>query len=167
MITPELTGALAEARAALAANLDWQILNSIPDAADRPAVAGAPDEYVEFLRVHDGAILGAVVILDTNFVEAAQSLIADGKADLPLGNGEWYCVGKVGDHPILLRRSDGSVWTFPDMTGVWWQSRDFRQVADSLGDFVLEYGLGPGYARLAAVGPDEQWQRLLRHLGRV
>ncbi|HEX4790599.1 MAG TPA: hypothetical protein VH372_19210 [Actinospica sp.] len=167
MITPELTGTLAAAQAALATNLDWQILNSIPDAAARPAVSGAPAEYVEFLRVHDGAILGAVVILDTKFVEEAQRLIADGKTDLPLGNEEWYCVGKVGDRPVLVRRADGTVWTFPDPGAVWWQSGDFRQIADSFGDFVLEYGLGPGYARLAAAGPDEQWQRLLRHLGRV
>jgi hypothetical protein len=167
MITRELADVLARAQAALPAELDWQILNSIPPGAARPEVAGAPAEYVEFLRLHDGAIMGAVVILDTKFAGEAQSLIADGKAAVPLGNDGWFCVGKVGDHPVVVHRADGTVWTFPDMDTAWWESGEFRQVADSLGGFILEYGLGPGYRSLANVAPDDQWQRLLQRIGRV
>ena len=53
------------------------------------------------------------------------------------------------------------------MSTTWWDSEDFRQVADSLGQFTLEYGFGPGYLRLAAVDNDDQWARRLRHLGRL
>ena len=167
MITQELTDALAQAQAALSGETDWEILNSIPPPATRPELDGAPAEYTDFLRDHDGVILGALVILDTKFVAAAQNLIADGETDYPLGNADWYCIGKVNDHPVVVRRQDETVWTFPDMTTTWWESEDFRQLSENLGNFLLYYGLGPGYRQLTAVGPDEQWQRLLHHLGRA
>jgi hypothetical protein len=56
---------------------------------------------------------------------------------------------------------------FPDLGIVWQDSDVFEKFADSLGEFVERFALAPEYRALSGVGEDDQWWRLLRHIGRV
>jgi hypothetical protein len=168
MISPEVQEAVVAARSSVRLESEWSMMNSIPDGVSRRVETEAPAEYVDFLGLADGAIFGRVVIFDTNTVGQMQ-FYADETEGVPvqLGRGAWFCFGKVNEDPLFIRRSDGSVWGFPDRGVIWWQSDAFEQFADSLGDFLERYALGPEYRPLSGAPEDDQWWRLLRHIRRV
>jgi len=78
---------------------------------------------------------------------------------------KWYCIGKVVDDPLFLRRDTGEVWYFPD-TGVPWQDSDrFEVAARTLSEFVEQFLFGPRYATLCP--RDEAWLSVLREVGLI
>ncbi|MEW2634831.1 hypothetical protein AB0903_25105 [Streptomyces sp. NPDC048389] len=147
--------------------MEWSICNSIDEGLSRRPELDAPEEYVDFLTAADGAIMGSVVILGRRFVERAQGLISPGMVEVPEEPNGWFVVGKINENPVLINRQDGSVWTYPDLRSSWWASRDFEKVADGLAEFVMKYGLGPGYLRVTGVPESDEWWQILRSLGYV
>jgi hypothetical protein len=166
MVSAELRQALEEVRAVLSQDPEWSVMN----AADPPGgrLVDGPADYVDLLRVTDGLICGQLSVLSAKFVTRAQFHVdpLDG-APIQLGRDKWFCFGKVGEDPLLLNREDASVWGFPDAGIVWWKSDRFERFADNLDRFLLDYAFGAGYLTMAGVQADDQWWRLLRHLGRV
>lgn len=167
MITDEFRQTLARVREAIDSSEEWSIFNSVPAGVSRRPELDAPGEYLDFLLAADGAIMGSVVILDKKFAEKSQALISPGMVEVPEDPGDWFVVGKVNENAVLANRRDGSIWTYPDMLTSWWESRRFERVADSLAEFVSEYGLGPGYLRITGAAESDQWWQLLRQLGYV
>ncbi|MFR9794763.1 hypothetical protein ACL02U_02515 [Streptomyces sp. MS06] len=165
MITGEFRQTLARVREAIHSSEEWSIFNSVPPGVSRRPELDAPEEYLDFLLAADGAVMGAVVVLDKRFAEKSQALISPGMVEVPEDPDNWFVVGKVNENPVLVNRPDGSIWTYPDMLSSWWASRRFERVADSLAEFVLEYGLGSCYLRITGATESDQWWQLLRQLG--
>lgn len=165
MITDEFKRTLARVREDIDSSEEWSIFNSVPEGVSQRPELDAPEEYLDFLLVADGAIMGSVVILDRKFAEKSQALISPGMVEVPEDPGDWFVVGAVDENPVLANRRDGSIWTYPDMLTSWWESRRFERVADSLAEFVLEYGLGPGSLRITGAAESDQWWQLLCQLG--
>ncbi|MER6981727.1 hypothetical protein [Streptomyces carpinensis] len=155
-ITDEFKQTLARIREVLDSGGEWSIFNSVPAGVHRRPELDAPEEYLDFLSAADGAVMGSVVILDRKFAERSQALISPGMVKVPEDPGDWFVVGKVNENPVLANRRDGSIWTYPDMLTSWWESRRFERVADSLAEFVSEYGLGPGYLRITGAEESDQ-----------
>lgn len=143
----------------------WAMMNSVPDGWVGRDVDGVPAECLDFLRLANGGIFGSVVVFGVRSIEKLQ-FYADSVDDAPvvLGRGEWFCFGKVNDDPLFVNRHDGSVWGFPDVGVVWWQSHVFERLAGSVGEFLVEYVFGSGYSTLSGVEEDDQWQRLVKVL---
>ncbi|MHB9861199.1 hypothetical protein [Streptomyces sp. YIM S03343] len=161
----ELGRALSKAREEIESGVEWSIYNSIPDGASRRPELDAPEEYIDFLLIADGVIMGCVVILDRKSAEKSQVWISPGNVDVPEDPDNWFVAGKVNENPVLLNRQNGSVWIYSDILTSWWASQDFERAADSLAEFVMKYGLGPGYLRLTGAPESDQWWRLLRQFG--
>lgn len=168
MISPMLVRAVADARSSLEDEREWAMMNFIPMGTGRSPGVESPREYLDFLRIADGGIFGQIVVFDAETVGRMQFYAdeVDG-APVPLGRGIWFCFGKVNEDPVFLDRRDGSVWGFPERGVTWWQSDTFEQFADNLGEFLETYVLGLGYAALTGATQDEQWRRLLAHIGRA
>lgn len=165
MITDAFRQSLQRVREAIDSDEEWSIFNSVPTGVSRRPELDAPEDYLDFLLVADGAIMGSVVILDRKYAGKSQALISPGMVEVPEDPGDWFVVGKVNENPVLANRRDGSIWTYPDMLTSWWASRRFEKVANSLAEFVTEYGLGSGYLRITGAAESDQWWRLLRQLG--
>lgn len=144
------------------------MLNSVPEGTSRSPGVEAPPEYLELLRLTDGPCFGDVVVLGVKWVEKNQFYAdEDEGAPVRLGRDLWFCFGKVNEDPLFINRQDGTVWGFPDQGIVWRHSDVFEKFADSLGEFLERYALGPEYRALSGVEEDDQWWRLLMHIGRV
>jgi hypothetical protein len=170
MISSE-AGAVAEAiRASLPLEREWQMMNSLPAPhMGAPAVAGAPMSYLEFLeKVADGLICGPVVMFDAKTVPTMQFYAEKPEgSSLQLNPDDWFCVGVISDEPWFVRRSDESVWTFPDTAVTWWMSERFEQAASSIEPFFLGTICGPAYSTLTGAMEGDQWWQLLTRIGRV
>lgn len=144
------------------------MMNSIRDGASRTSGLEAPAEYLELLRLSDGPSFGDVVVYGVKWIEKNQ-FYADDREGAPvrLGRHLWFCFGHVNDDPLFINRQDGTVWGFPDQGIVWQNSDVFEKLADGLGEFLERYALGPEYRVLTGVEEDDQWWRLLTHIGRV
>ncbi|GAA0907884.1 MULTISPECIES: hypothetical protein [Streptomyces] len=167
MIADEFKRTLSRVREAIDSNSELSIFNSVPAGVSRRPELDAPEEYLDFLMVADGAIMGAVVILDRKSVVQAQKWISPGMVEVPEDPGSWFVVGKINENPVLINRQDGSIWAYPDMLTTWWESRRFERMADNLAEFVLRYGLGPDYLRITNSPESDEWWQLLRQLGYV
>ncbi|MFJ7967102.1 hypothetical protein [Streptomyces sp. NPDC096324] len=168
MISPEVAQILSVAREAVRLEPEWSMMNSVPEGGRVPLGTEGPIEYLEFLTIANGGIFGRVVIFDAKTVGKMQ-FYADEAEGVPihLGRNEWFCLGKVNDDPVFVKRSDGSVWGFRDEGVIWWQSDAFECWAESVGDFVLDCALGADYRRVAGVSESDQWWRLLGRIGRT
>lgn len=168
MISSDLQQALEAARSAVPLQREWKVMNSIPEGVSRTSGLEAPAEYLDLLRLADGPIFGEVVVYDAKIIEKYQFYAdEDEGAPVRLGRDLWFCFGKVNEDPLFINRQDGTVWGFPDRGIVWQDSDVFERFADSLGEFLERYALGPEYRALSGVGEDDQWWRLLRHIGRA
>lgn len=168
MISSVLEQAVAAARLAVPLEREWRMMNSIPEGTSRASGVEAPAEYLELLRLTDGPSFGEVVVYDVKRIEKNQFYADDDEgAPVRLGRDLWFCFGKVNEDPLFINRQDGSVWGFPDQGIVWQDSDVFEKFADSLGEFLERYALGPEYRALSGVEEDDQWWRLLMHIGRV
>jgi hypothetical protein len=169
VISQEVVGVVEAIRAALPLEREWSMMNSMPaPSTATSAVIGAPAAYMEFLDVADGFICGPVVLFDSRTVAEMQfyAETPEGSA-IPLNQEDWYCVGVVSDEPWFMRRSDESVWTFPDAGVTWWKSDQFEQADTSLEGFFLRAVCGPSYVSLTGASRGDQWWQLLSRLGRV
>jgi hypothetical protein len=168
MISPEVQRLLSDAREAVQLEPEWSMMNSVPEGVRVPAGTEGPTEYLELLEIANGGIFGRVVVFDAKTVAKMQFYADDTEgAPVRLGRDNWFCLGKVNDDPVFVNRKDGSVWGFPDRGVIWWQSDAFERWAGSVGDFILEYALGPAYRYASSAPEEDQWWRLLRHIGRV
>lgn len=151
-ISGELCGATADLRAALPQNPEWSMLNAAGAASGRPFEE--PVDYADLLQIADGLICGKVVMFSADSVGRSQ-ILAEGQEGVPvqLGRDTWFCVSKVNEDPLLLNRVDGSVWGFPDMGILWWQSARFERIADDLDRFLLDQVFGGGYLTLTGSRP--------------
>ncbi|WP_371499929.1 hypothetical protein OG871_26440 [Kitasatospora sp. NBC_00374] len=168
MISPELEQAVVAARAAVQRERGWSMMNSVPKGVPAPSGMEAPPEYLELLRVANGGIFGRIVVFDVKTAGKMQ-FYADVIEGVPvrLGRESWFCFGKVNDDPLFIDRNDGSIWGFPDMGVIWWQSNVFERLSGSLDDFLVGHAFGPGYRLLSGAPEDDQWWRLLVHLERA
>ncbi|MFF4338373.1 hypothetical protein ACFY00_00380 [Kitasatospora sp. NPDC001540] len=84
---------------------------------------------------------------------------------------DFFCFGQAAENPLLVKRSDGSVWRVPDDGVVWYTGCRLERIADSLNDFAVEWLaterfldlLGPNLVGAA----DTDWYRLLKLSGLV
>lgn len=169
MISAELRHLMATARPMLLQDSEWSMVNSIPEGASgrSPPTIG-PADYSEFLQVANGAIFGRIVVFDAKIIEKMQFYAdpVDG-APVRLNREEWFSFGKVNEDPLFIRRSDNTIWGFPDVGVIWWQSGRFERVAEGLDAFLLRYAFGSEYLSLASADDTDQWWRLLQRLGRT
>jgi hypothetical protein len=168
MISPEVPRLLSAAREAVQLEPEWSMMNSVPAGGRVPVGMEGPSEYLELLGIANGGIFGRVVIFDVKTVSKMQ-FYADEIEGAPvlLGRENWFCLGKVNDDPVFVKRADGSVWGFPDRGVIWWQSDVFECWGESISEFILNSALGEGYRQVASAPEDDQWWRLLRHIGRA
>ncbi|WP_405984684.1 hypothetical protein [Streptomyces sp. NBC_00872] len=167
MISLELRQAFAVARDAVRLEPEWAMMNSIPEGVrGGPGAEEVPGDYLEFLSVANGAIFGRIVIFDAATIGEMQ-FYADETEGAPvrLGRESWFCFGKVNDDPLFISRRDGSVWGFPDMGIIWWQSDIFERLAGDLDEFLLRCVFGRGYLSVSGASEGDQWWRLLTHTG--
>ncbi|MEC4016977.1 hypothetical protein [Streptomyces sp. H27-D2] len=144
------------------------MMNDVPEGGKGGPVPGAPRDYVDFLKLANGAIFGRIVVFDAKTVGDMQ-FYADPTEGTPvqLGREEWFCFGKVNDDPLFIRRTDSSVWGFRDMGALWWQSEIFESLEDGLDSFVRGKAFGDGYLSFTSAEADDPWWQVLRHIGRV
>ncbi|MEV4665691.1 hypothetical protein AB0J85_27550 [Micromonospora echinofusca] len=169
MISPEVVSVVEAIRAALPSEREWSMMNSMPaPSRATSAIADAPASYLELLEATDGFICGPVVLFDSKTVTSMQfyAEAIEGSA-IPLNQEDWYCVGVISDEPWFIKRSDESVWVFPDAGVTWWMSDRFEQADTSLANFFLHAVCGPSYLTLTGASRGDQWWQLLRHLGRL
>lgn len=168
MISSELQQAVETARESVQLEREWSMMNSVPEGASGSTGTEAPAGYLELLPVANGGIFGRIVVFDAKTVGKMQ-FYADETEGAPvhLGRDSWFCFGKVNEDPLFIDRKDGSVWGFPDMGIIWWQSDVFENLADSLDAFLVEYVFGPGYRSLSGAPDDDQWWRLLMCMERA
>jgi hypothetical protein len=168
MISPELSRLIAAARPVLLQDSEWSMMNLLPEGASGLLPATCPADYSEFLQVADGAILGRIVVFGANIIEKMQCF-ADPVAGVPvqLNRDEWFSFGKVNEDPMFIRRSDNTIWGFPDMGVIWWQSDRFECFADDLDTFISNYAFGSDYLPFTGANRTDQWWRFLRQLDKV
>jgi hypothetical protein len=167
MISPELQQAVVTARAAVKLEQEWSMMNSVPEGVVAPFGMAAPAEYLTLLPIVNGGIFGRIVVFNAKTVGKMQFYADETEgAPIQLGRESWFCFGKVNENPLFIDCKDGSVWGFPDMGIIWWQSDMFECLADSLGRFLMEYAFGPSYQPLSGAPDDDQWWRLLTHMRR-
>ena len=169
MISSELRHLMAAARPVLLQDSEWSMMNSIPEGASGQSLAATfPGDYSEFLQVANGAILGWIVVFNASGAERMQ-FFADPIEGSPvqLNRDDWFSFGKVNDDPLFIRRSDSSIWGFPETGVLWWQSDRFECFSDRLEEFLLKYALGSDYLEFTSSGNSDQWWRFLRQLGRA
>jgi hypothetical protein len=168
MLSSELGQVIADVRSAVALQQEWRMMNSVPQGVSGAIEFDVPAEYLELLRITDGPIFGGIVLYDAKRIEKYQFYADEDEGALVrLGREMWFFFGLVNEDPIFINRQDGSVWGFPDRGIVWQDSDAFEQFADGVGDFLEKYAFGQGYRSLVGVDEDDQWWRLLRHIGRV
>ncbi|WP_157528844.1 hypothetical protein [Nocardia sp. NRRL S-836] len=168
MISVELRQAFEAVRSAAKLEREWSMMNSFPEGISRAPGLDAPTEYLDLLTFVDGPILGQVVVYRCKVVESMQVYAEEDEgAPVRLGVEKWFCFGKANEDPLFINRRDGTVWGFPDRGIVWQDSEVFGQFAGSLGEFLETYALGSKYLTLPGVDEDDQWWRLLKHVGRV
>ncbi|MEY9878210.1 hypothetical protein ABH931_007737 [Streptacidiphilus sp. MAP12-33] len=173
---PGLESLVGELRTALAARPDFYSV-SVPDGCAPDAVPpGTPAGYARLLTLTDGPACGTSL----TFWSAADlpgnqyyTRPIEG-SDLPLDPDAYFCCGLFEPDPLFIRRSDESVWYFPDREVEWQNSGSFAKAADSIEEFFLEKVAGPDYA--VFVGLDEsmkdpdglydEWYILLTSIGR-
>ncbi|MFI2432433.1 hypothetical protein [Streptomyces sp. NPDC018693] len=165
-----LDALVAAARPLLAEDLDLGMMNSVPEGygGPWPLPEELPAVYADFLARADGGIFGAVVLFGAKYAPRSQ-FYADSVEGGPvrLGREEWFCAGKIDEHPFFLHRATGEVWGFPDIGTIWWQSERFDRLGGDLTGFLLDKVFGPAYLALSGEGPDEPWPTVLRRLGRI
>lgn len=169
MTSLELGQLLVTARTTLPQNSEWSMMNSIPEGAPgRVLPADCPSGYSEFLQAANGVILGRLVVFDAKTVGKMQFLADPVEGvSIRLNRDEWFSFGKVNEDPLFIRRVDNTIWGFPDMGVIWWQSDRFERLADDLDSFLVSVGFGDGYLSLAGADDTDQWWRLLQQLGTV
>ncbi|WP_432155435.1 hypothetical protein [Streptomyces sp. bgisy153] len=169
MISEEVRNLLTAARDLLPQEMEWEMMNQVPRGCDTKALAPSiPAAYQDFLRDADGAIFGLIALFSAKEAPKSQ-FYAEGTPDasVPLRREEWFCIGKVSDDPLFMRREDGTIWGFPDRGVIWWQSGDFEQWGETMDSFLLECVFGPGYSRVSGAGSTDSWWQVLRALERV
>jgi hypothetical protein len=169
MISSELRRLIAAARSALLQDSEWSMMNSLPEGASGYSLpATYPTDYSEFLQVANGVILGRIVVFGASIIEKMQ-FYADPVAGVPvqLNRDEWFSFGKVNEDPMFIRRSDNTIWGFPDMGVIWWQSDRFERFAENLDAFISHYAFGPDYLPFTGANSSDQWWRFLRQLDRA
>ncbi|MFJ3926373.1 hypothetical protein [Streptomyces sp. NPDC090022] len=172
MTSTELATLLAAARDLLPQNMDWEMMNQVPKGFSggfgKSLDPSIPDPYQDYLKTANGGIFGRIVLFDAKSAPLSQFYAETPPgAPVPLGQDEWYCIGKVNEDPLFMRRADQSVWGFPDRGVVWSQSPDFEQWSKDLDGFLLEYVFGPGYARITGADDTDPWSQVRRELGRA
>jgi hypothetical protein len=156
------------ARQRLPDDSEWSMMYSVPAGARTAVPADLPTGYATLLSIVDGGIFGRVVLFDAKTIEQMQ-FYADPIPGVPvrLDPGRWCCIGKVNEDPLFVDRTDGTVWWFPDVGVIWWQSDRFERLADDVTAFMTDHVFGAGYRALTGADEDDQWWRLLRALGRA
>jgi len=168
MISSHLREVVARARAAIPLELEWSMYNSVPAGLARSRSLDAPVGYADFLSVADGVICGRIGVFSSKEFAELQ-LFADVVEDAPvqLGRESWFCFGKVVDDPLFIKRADGSVWGFPDIGISWYDSDVFVQYSVDFSTFVEDCVFGSRYREVTGAPGDDQWWRLLIHIGRA
>ena len=166
---PDVAALAATIRATLPLENEWHIFNDMPAPYPGPPVVdGAPRSYLEFLAAADGFVCGPVVMFNARLVPTIQFLAGSPEGvPVQIDRTEWFCAGVVNDEPWFIRRSDESVWHFPDTGVIYWMSDRFEQVAPSLERFFLDVVCGPGYVILTGAVEHGHWWEVLSYLGRV
>jgi hypothetical protein len=166
MITRETEELVADARRLLRQEEELSLTCYISEGTSRPPRDELPGEYVEFLRVANGAGFGRITILSGDHAMDSQFYAdnVEGRA-IQLGRDAWFCFGKVDDDPLFINRESGSVWAFPDRRRLWWQSDIFKQISNNLDSFINEYSLGNKYLILTGGSEDDPWWEFLGRMG--
>ncbi|MFD0427446.1 hypothetical protein ACFQ60_02560 [Streptomyces zhihengii] len=168
MTSPEVRQLLESARALLPQETEWDVMNSVPTGYAGPVDATVPDAYREYLGLADGGIFSTMALFDADHAAGNQFLAdpVDG-APVTLGGQDWFCLGKIYEDPVFLKRADGTVWGFPDQGINWWQSDVFEKWADDLDAFLRNTVFGPGFRTVTGADDEDPWWQVLREMGRV
>ncbi|MFD7232459.1 hypothetical protein [Streptomyces sp. NPDC059881] len=168
MISPEVRHLLDTARALLPRETEWDMMNSVPAGHTGRLDPSVPEAYREYLAVADGGIFSTVIFFEAGYA-AGNQFLADTVEGAPvaLGREDWFCFGKVYEDPLFLKRTDGTVWGFPDQGVIWWQSDVFEQWGEDLNSFLRDTVFGPGYRTVTDTDDEDPWWQVLREMGRI
>ncbi|MFF2522610.1 hypothetical protein [Streptomyces liangshanensis] len=162
VISDEVRRSILAVRSAISADRSLSMWISVPESTGAKGGGWVPSDLLAFFSEADGGIFGQVVIFDAMAANEMQ-FYADRIEGVPvqLGPEVWFCFGKVGEDPLFIRRSDQSIWGFPDVGVLWWQSQVFEKVSDNLDSFLRHYVFGSGYRRLVGSVESDRWWELL------
>lgn len=137
-------------------------LDSVPDSymfatfgpGAREAMPDIPEGLRDLLILADGLNAGEVKIFPYRELERNQFYLNDPDT-LRLMGGDlstWLCFGLNTDFPLVIERTAGSVWWFPE---TWleysFMATRFEQLAEDMDEFVDRFILGDGYRQLTGV----------------
>lgn len=166
MITQEVVQALESARAYLESRRDADDPTGFLYRVSRP-VAGDPLQsprwYSDLLRISDGGRLGAFqyrshdeLTQRDNYLDMSPGALGD------LDPSSYIQIGVYVDVPVVMRREDGSIWSFPDFSGYWWMDRVIEQVAPGLDEYLRVWV----FNRSKAIEHGELgWQEIIDEMG--
>lgn len=144
------------------------MMNSVPAGHTGPLDPTVPEAYRDYLTVANGGIFSNVVFFAAEDTAGSQ-VFADTVQGAPvtLGREDWFCFGKIYEDPLFLKRSDGTVWGFPDQGITWWQSDVFEQWGKGLNTFLHDTVFGPNFQTATDADEDDPWLQVLRELDRL
>jgi hypothetical protein len=112
----------------------YRVCDPLPD-----VTPGIPGAYAELLRISDGGKIGAFQYQDHkeperrgNQLDLFPDVMGNRALDL------FYEFGVFVDAPVALCREDGSVWSFANLSRVWWMDQEIEQVAVNIDEYLRE-----------------------------
>lgn len=122
-----------------------------------------PEHYAELLKISDGGKVGSFQYRNhqelagrDNYLEMSPAALGDN--DL----SSFYQVGVYVDVPVMLRRDDGSVWSFPDFSGYWWMDQVIERVAFGLDEYLRAWVFDQS---MAITHGESGWLEILSRTG--
>lgn len=168
MISDTLVQLLQRARRLLPEDEDAElrIVNFIGNGARGKPSFSAPDDYLDFIGIADGATLGVVTIVGSKFAQGNQMLVSLEREESTLSQEDWFLIGWIFESPLLLSRHNGEIWGFPGVRYEWWSSTsaDFKQFARNLDEFMRSYVFGERYLEISDTSDQDPWWRFLQRV---
>jgi hypothetical protein len=106
----------------------------------RPGAEGSdqvPHWYADLLRLSDGGRVGAFQYRSLQDLSHRDNYLDMSPGALGGRDREMFLqVGVYVDIPVLMNRSDGSIWSFPDVSGYWWMGQSVELVSTDIDEYL-------------------------------
>ena len=112
-------------------------------------------EYIDFLKVCNGARCGPIDIISFEDIERSQHLILE----LP-GFENWLYIGQILYDILVINKDDGNVW-------IYIETPPGFQKGNCLGrfyEFIKDYVFGKKFIDITPSGINSKWYQLLEKL---
>ena len=126
--------------------------------------ASIPAVLLEFCNITNGMRCDGIVVYGGSGYLGIGKALAEA---LPDGNERWCGIGEIGDVPVFMDRSDGTIWHALDATSEDYPEAEMQQIASDIWSFVAWYVIGPGFLEIFADEDDDEfeWAVFLRRHG--